>query len=201
MKKLGMFGGTFDPIHNGHLSLCETMRKRLGLEEVMLVPTGTPPHKAANGTPAQDRMEMCRIAVADSGIKARVSDIEVRREGKSYSFLTVKELLEENPDAELYLIMGADMFVSLETWYRFDELKHLCTFCAVCRGEISDRELEDYAHYLKRRGCRCILEKMEPVDISSTQIRELAASGEDVSTLTTPGVARYIRENGLYTER
>lgn len=201
MKKLGMYGGTFDPIHTGHLALCETMRIKLGLDEVMIVPTGTPPHKEAKGTSGEDRMEMCRIAIKDSGIKARVSDIEVRREGKSYSLLTVKELLEEDPEREIYLIMGADMFMSLETWYHFDELAQLATFCAVCRGETSDEELEEYAGKLRAMGCRCILEKMNPIDISSTEIREKVARSEKIEGLTSPGVEEYIKKKGLYKKK
>lgn len=200
MRRIGIYGGTFDPVHAGHLNLCRAMKEKLSLDEIIMIPTGTPPHKAATATKAEYRLEMCELAVKDYGLTAKVSDIEIRREGRSYTYLTVRELLSENNDCELYLTMGADMFMSLETWYNFAELKKLVTFCAVQRDDVSTDELEREAERLRSIGCRCVIVSLPAVDISSTDVRERVAQGQPIEGFVTKSVAKFIEEKGLYRQ-
>lgn len=198
MQRIGIYGGTFDPIHVGHLNLCKTMKEKLSLDEILMIPTGTPPHKAATTTKAEYRLEMCELAIKDYGLTAKASDIEIRREGRSYTFLTMTQLTEEMPDCEFYLIMGADMFMSLETWYRFEDLKKLVTFAAVQRDDVSTDELQAEAERLKGIGCKCVIVSLPAVDISSTDVRNRVAAGEPVEGFVTESVARFIKEKSLY---
>ncbi len=198
MKRVGIYGGTFDPIHIGHLNLCRAMKEKLELDEILMIPTGTPPHKAATATKAEYRIEMCKLAVKDFGLTANVSDIEIRREGRSYTFLTVTELLEQMKDIELYLIMGADMFMSLETWYRFDDLKKLVTFAAVQRDDVLTDELESEAERLESIGCKCVVVSLPAIDVSSTDVRNAVRSGESIDGLVTKSVKDFIYEKQLY---
>ncbi len=198
MKRIGIYGGTFDPIHIGHLNLCKAMQEKLCLDEILMIPTGTPPHKSATATKAEYRLEMCRLAVKDYGLIANVSDIEIRREGRSYTFLTMSQLTEEMPDCEFYLIMGADMFMSLETWYNFDGLKELVLFAAVQRDDVSTDELESEAERLTAKGCKCVIVSLPAVDASSTEVRKRVAEGKNIDDLVTVSVAEFIRDKALY---
>lgn len=198
MHRIGIYGGTFDPVHIGHLNLCKTMQEKLAVDEILMIPTGTPPHKAATATKAEYRLEMCKLAVKDFGLTANVSDIEIRREGRSYTFLTVTELLEQMTDVELYLIMGADMFMSLETWYRFEDLKKLVTFAAVQRDDVSTSELEAEAERLKSIGCKCVTVSLPAVDVSSTDVRNRVHEGLPIDGLVTKSVEKFIYEKQLY---
>ncbi len=198
MHRIGIYGGTFDPIHVGHLNLCAAMKERLELDEILIIPTGTSPHKAMSATKAQHRLKMCELAVKDYGLHARVSDMEIRREGKSYTFLTVTELLEKESDCELYLIMGADMFMSLESWYRFDDLKNLVVFAAVQRDDVSTADLESEAGRLRDIGCRCVVVSLPEVEVSSTAIRNAVSAGESIEGLVTESVQSFIEDKGLY---
>lgn len=198
MHRIGIYGGTFDPVHIGHLNLCKTMQEKLAVDEILMIPTGTPPHKAATATKAEYRLEMCKLAVKDFGLTANVSDIEIRREGRSYTFLTVTELLEQMTDVELHLIMGADMFMSLETWYRFEDLKKLVTFAAVQRDDVSTSELEAEAERLKSIGCKCVTVSLPAVDVSSTDVRNRVHEGLPIDGLVTKSVEKFIYEKQLY---
>ncbi len=200
MRRIGIYGGTFDPIHIGHLNLCRAMKEKLSLDEIIMIPTGTPPHKAATATNAEYRLEMCRLAVRDFDLTAKVSDIEIRREGRSYTYLTVMQLLEEDKERELYLAMGADMFMSLESWYNFAELKKLVTFCAVQRDDVSTDELEKEAERLHSIGCRCVIISLPAINASSTEVRNRTASGKPIDDLVTASVAEFIRKKGLYKQ-
>lgn len=199
-KKIAMLGGTYDPIHYGHLSLGMKYADVLGLDRIYVVPTRTPPHKLATETPGEMRLEMCRLALESLHDKRFVaSDIELRRDGLSWSYYTVCALREQNPGAEFYLMVGADMFMTLETWHRFDELKEMVNYCSVPRDENSLEILRRHAGHLESLGCRTTLvEDFAPVPISSTLIRDRIAAGLDIDGLTPPAVVDYIRENRLY---
>ena len=148
--RIGFFGGTFNPPHNGHLHLARRWSDRLALDKFLIIPTGTPPHKEASDVPGEMRLEMCRIAAAESGGLLEVSDFEVRRSGKSYSVITLAALHETYPDSDIYMVMGADMFVTLETWYDFERLKTLATFCTMPRDGVSAAELNRYCRHYGR---------------------------------------------------
>ena len=120
--KTGLFGGSFNPIHNGHINLAVSVKESLGLDRVILIPSGTAPHKSsAEYAAAEDRLEMCRLAC--SGIDGlEVSDYEIRKSGKSYTIYTVEHFKKEFPEDELYWLVGSDMLLSFETWFRYRDI-------------------------------------------------------------------------------
>ncbi len=195
--KTAMFGGTFDPIHNGHVALVSRFADLLGLDRVYVVPTKTPPHKATSQTPGEMRLEMCRLALEHVYLLV-ASDIELRREGTSYTFYTVMSLLEKHPGDRIYLITGADMFLTLTGWHRFDELKNFVTFCTVPRDDVSIDELYAHSRHLESLGCSTIVARMGLVRVSSTAVRQQAAEGLPLDDLVPPQVEKYIRDHGLY---
>jgi len=195
--RTAMFGGTFDPIHNGHVALVKCFADLLGLDRVHVVPTRTPPHKATSQTPGNMRLEMCRLAL-EGDERLVASDIELRRDGTSYTFYTVQALLEEDPFGKVYLITGADMFLTLTGWHRFDELKRLVTFCTVPRDDVTAEQLRAHAVQLESLGCSTFVAEMERVRVSSTEVRRRAAEGLTLDGLVPPQVERYIFEHGLY---
>jgi len=194
--KIAMLGGTFDPIHVGHVRLGQHFARLLGLNKVLIIPTRTPPHKKASVTAAEHRMEMCRITARCAGDVFEASDIELRRDGLSYSYYTIVSLREQYPDSEIYFLTGADMFMILDSWHRYDELRELATFCTVARDDITIEQLEQKARQLQ--GCRSVISEMPQIDLSSTMIRSMAAGGESITGLVLPEVEEYIARNGLY---
>lgn len=198
--KIAMFGGTYDPIHYGHMALAERYVDSLGLDKIYIIPTRTPPHKSASATDGLLRLEMCRLALEEMHDgRYTASDIELRRDGLSWSYYTVCALLEQHPGADLYLLVGADMFMTMETWHRFDELKELVTICTVPRDDNTREDLVRYAERLESLGCRTVVaEKFEPIPISSTLIRNCIAAGISVEGLTPPAVIDFIKQHGLY---
>ena len=197
--KTGIYGGTFNPIHRGHLHIVGEFRKGLGLDRVLLIPTGTPPHKAAPNLAAPaDRLAMCRLAVGGTPW-LEVSDIETRRRGKSYTADTLEELAALYPKDQFFLLMGEDMFLTLDRWYRAETIFHLAAACASPRSRDGMEPLRQKAlDYTARFGARCFLEHIPYLPISSTQVRQAAAAGESLAHLVPGPVAWYIREKGLY---
>ena len=197
-NKLAVFGGTFNPIHNGHLHMAREFATRLQISRVLLIPTYTPPHKAAPDLiPAEHRLAMCRLAVAGDPL-FEVSDLEIRRGGPSYTAETLLALKREYPDAELCFLTGEDMFLTLETWYKPDVIYSLATICAAPRSTDGLKKLRVYAEKLARHGAKVILQNIDYLPVSSTMVREAVRQGRTIDALVPAKVARYIRENGLY---
>ncbi len=197
--KFGLFGGTFDPPHNGHVALCEASAEQLGLEQVVLMPTSQPPHKLKTEVaPAADRLEMCRRLAASRPLFT-VSDLELTRKGASFTADTLRELCAREPEAEWYLLTGADMFLTLRTWFHFEEIAQLAVLCAMPRREGDLAALRAYAEKLTADGARCRILDAPAVDISSTEVRRRLRQGGEWASLVPPEVADYIRSRGLYT--
>lgn len=197
--KLGIYGGTFAPIHNGHVRVAKAFYNDLELDKLLIIPAGIPPHKQVshNDSP-EKRLRMCQLAF-DGCPGIDVSDIELKREGKSYTVLTLRELSGEN--TELYLLCGSDMILSFDKWYCFDEIFKLCTVVYVRREDDDDigKEIEaKIFSYHEKYGAKIIKLETPPLEISSTQVREAVKSGMDISQLVPQSVAEYIRENQLY---
>jgi len=194
-KQVGLYGGTFNPIHKGHVAVAHAAKAALGLDQVLLVPSAQPPHKPGREVAAaKDRLAMTRLAVMNEpGLE--VSDIEHRRDGPSYTIDTVKAFKAEHPDTELFFIIGSDSVPYLHKWKNIDELKDLVTFAVASRGE-RDFEADLAANVAGAKLVRIPLDN--PSDISSTRVRELAASGQGLDDLPEP-VADFIREKGLYS--
>lgn len=196
MNKVGIFGGAFNPIHNGHTALARAAFKELKLNEMLIIPTGNSPHKENSEVAFSDRMEMCKIAFRnDKGFA--VSDIEKKLGGKSYTINTVRALKEIYPkNTEFFLIIGGDMLFYFENWYRHEALLKECRVVAAARENDSYVDMYEYANELGRVKVL----NLPVTEVSSTEIREKLERGEDVSDLIDPGVLEYINSRGLYRD-
>mgnify|MGYP000931455490 FL=1 len=199
MQKLVILGGTFNPVHYGHLQLLRRFVQKIGADRALLIPTGTPPHKIAPDlAPGKDRLAMCRLAVQRDGFE--VSDIEIKRSGPSYTADTLLAVKRDNPESELYFIMGEDMFLTLQDWYKSELIYSLATICAAPRSDHGCRALKAYAEKIKRRGAKTIICNLDFLPISSTMVRSAACRGENLSTYVPVSVADYIYQHHLYSE-
>lgn len=199
MKKIALFGGTFDPVHKGHIDMALRLADTLSLDGVILMPTFVPPHKIKDAmASAEDRLEMCRIA-AKPYPNLAVSDREIKRGGASFTVDTLTALAEEHPETQWYLITGADMFCTLRTWHRFTDIAKLATLCTVPRDGTDTQALHEYAAMLTELGARCHVENEAVMTVSSTEIRHRILQNESVDGLLPDGVADYIRARALYT--
>lgn len=197
-RKIALFGGTFDPIHNGHILLARELASRLQLDRVLLMPTFVPPHKIkADLASASDRLTMCRLA-CEPYPELAVSDLEINRRGASFTAVTLEQLRKQYPEAQLYLFVGADMFLTLGTWYRFADIARMAVLCAVPREDVTVDTLRTYATQLEKQGATCVIEDIRTPHISSTAIRRLAEQGGSVEHLVPPAVAAYMAEKELY---
>ena len=196
--RLGLFGGTFDPIHMGHLILAEQCREACALDAVWFVVTASPPHKSGGRTAVRHRLEMARVAVA--GHPAfEVSEIEASRPGPHYSVETLTELHEERPADDLFFLVGADSLVDLPTWRRPQEIARLATVVVVNRPGI-DREPSDPASLPDLGpGTKPLMGvTVPPIGIASSDLRRRLAGGRSVRYMVPRGVEAYIEAQGLY---
>ena len=201
--KIGILGGTFNPIHFGHLRIAESAYESFDLDEVWFMPNGTPPHKDEKVT-ANDLKH--RISMLELAIKGtphfRISLKEAKLHEASYTYSTMKSFKKEFPDVEFYFILGADSLFAIEKWKRFEEIFPSCTILAAMREDREVGESEHLSHraaYLaKRYGAKIELLKAPIIDISSSDIRECVKKGLGISTMTTKSVADYIEKNRLY---
>ena len=194
MERFGIYGGTFNPIHNGHLHLIRAACAQLSFDRLLVVPANIPPHKAATDLASnRDRLEMARLATAGMpGVW--VSDIELRARGKSYTILTLERLRALFPECRFTLLMGADMLESFARWHRWQDILKLADIAAFARNEGEESLLERKAALIGR--ARVV--RVEPLPLSSTLVREKVRRGEDISGLVPEPVAAYIYEKGLY---
>jgi len=187
MKKIGILGGTFNPPHIGHLIVANEVKQALGLDEVRLMPTAVPPHKTAPGdATAKQRLQMVELAVmAIDGLN--VSDFEVKRGGVSYTFDTMHQLTEIEPESEFHFIIGGDMIDLLPKWHRIEELVTLVNFVGVGRpGTNATTEFP------------IIMVDIPQIELSSTLIRQRITKNGTVQLLVPPAVEAFIRKEGLY---
>ena len=198
MERIGIYGGTYSPPHIGHLKAAEYAIEALGLDRLLLIPTGVSAHKAmAAGATSADRLQMLRLSAANME-KAQVSDLEIRRQGSSYTVDTLRTIREENPGAELVLLMGTDMFVSFLSWREPEAIMALATLAVFCRGERGERErIEAQKENLEAMGAKIRLVENPVNAISSTDLRRMLVFG-CADPFLMPGVGDYIREKGLY---
>lgn len=188
--RIGVLGGTFDPPHRGHLAVMQAVRSVLSLHQLLLVVANDPWLKSGDQqvSSAADRLALTRALVDDNDGSVVVSDLEIRRGGPSYTVDTLRELRQLHPDAHLFLIIGADLVGQFDTWREPETIERLATVVVVDRPG---------SQLVLRTGWEHV--ELEPVDVSSTDIRRRVRAGEDVSALTTSAVARRIGELGLYT--
>lgn len=187
-RRIGLMGGTFDPIHVGHLAIAVEARRALGLEEVVFVPAGQPWQKAAVAA-AADRLAMTHLAV-DGAPGCRVSAIEIDREGPTYTVDTLRALHAEDPEAELWLLLGADALAGLDSWREPGEIVRLAKVAVAARPGSEPRA--------DGGGVAVTVLELEPVAVSSRDIRARLARGESVQGLVPTAVETYIHAHGLY---
>ena len=191
--RIGILGGTFDPPHNGHVAAAVAARTQLGLDEVVLMVANEPWQKVGDRdvTPAAVRFEMTS-ALAEESVGIRAGDQEIRRGGPTFTVDTLEETLAEQPSAEIFLIVGDDTASRIDTWHRSHDIARLSTIVIVNRDNSTNTlpEFLQEAHVLHVT--------MKPIDVSSSDIREIVARGESVEGVTSPAVAAVIRERGLY---
>lgn len=199
---IGVLGGTFDPVHNGHLSLAQNACRQLKISRVIFVPAGHPYFKAAALiSPAEDRINMLKLALTDKP-DFQISLLEIQRAGPSYAVETLarlKESLEE--DDRLFFIMGWDSLLTLPRWEDPERLLELCTLAAAPRPGFPKLDISALELDLQGISSRTVVLDMPVMDISSTEIRERVRDGLSIGEMVHPEVARYIKEKGLYKAR
>ncbi len=189
-KRLGIFGGTFDPVHHGHLILARDALEQLALDRLLFVPAAVSPHRTdrpPTATPAQ-RLEMLKLATADEA-RFAIDECELNRPAPSYSYDTVVDLQSRFPDARLHLLVGSDQLPGLPTWHRFDELKARVMLVVFHRAG-NGGEIPQEGHLTLRRR----------LDISATELRKRVASGLSLRYLVPGAVAKYVEQHQLYRE-
>ena len=198
LKKIGIFGGSFDPPHNEHVRLVESAIESLELDEVFVMPAAVPPHKKGK-TLSDDRarMEMCKLAFQKIP-SARVSDYEIRSGGVSYTYLTCRHFKSEYPNAELVWLVGTDMLRNFPSWKNPEEILETVTLAVCARNEETGWIEEEQAAFRTRFGKEFAVIGYDGRDVSSTKIRVLAGAGSSLTEFTPESVASYIEQNELY---
>jgi len=213
--KIGLMGGTFNPIHCAHLRIAEEARDLCRLDRVLFIPAADPPHKPLAGeVPFATRCEMVSLAIAGNPA-FELSAIEGQREGKSYSIDTIRGYRSERPGDQFFFIIGSDSFFEIGLWHRYTEIFRLCSLIVVerpgrpvrdplqalpvaIRGEFS---YTDAPHSLQHSSGQVVhILKGHPLDISSTGIRDRLAAGRHITGLVPPAVEAYIKSQRIYTE-
>jgi len=198
--RIGIFGGAFNPVHNGHLNLAKNYSFSLKLDKIIFVPTSVPPHKSsADLVPKADRMNMLSLAI-DGYENFELSDIEFERQGKSYTVYTLEELKKIYPADDFFLIVGADQFLAFHTWHKYKKILDMVTICTCARE--SEEEKSRMLHYAENLDGldmnRFFLSEYPVMKLSSSTIRDKIRNGEDISSLVPEKVKEYIIEKGLY---
>ena len=196
MKKIGIFGGTFNPVHIEHVALAKSAIEELNLDKLIVMPTFLSPHKEKSPAPATDRINMLKIAFSDI-LKVEISDFEIQKQGKSYTYQTI-EHFSQDKDAKLYFIVGGDMLVNFKTW-RYPERILKGATLAVFSRENFFVDYEKESEYFRKTFCSEFV-RLNYVgqDYSSTKIRTYAKLGLSLDGLTPKGVEEYIKENKVY---
>ena len=198
-KRVGIMGGTFDPVHNGHLIIAEMALENFELDEILFVPSGIPWLKDVSKVlNKKTRVSLTGIAIEDNPNFA-LSTIEIDREGNSYSYETVEELKKSNPDTDYYFIMGADSLFDVEIWKNPEILMKNCTLLVAVRDDYDQQQMRDRVNYLVHKyQAKIELLATPRVDISSTMIRERIAAGKCVRYMLPDPVIEYIKKMQLY---
>lgn len=197
--RVGIYGGTFAPIHNGHVNAARAFMEQMKLDYLFIIPTYIPPHKQIDESDDPIfRLRMCELAF--EGVDGIViSDCEIARGGSSYTYDTLVEL--QRPNTRLFLLCGTDMVLTFDKWYRAEDIFRMCYPVYVRRENdelIGNMLVAKIQEYYKKYGVMFRRIVTEPIALSSTDIRRAVAAGEDISAMVPPAVERFIRENELY---
>ena len=204
MNRIGVFGGTFNPVHRGHELTALGFYDKFCLDCLLVVPSGIPPHKHdETKVPPHSRLEMCGLCFGKYKSRhIQVSDIEIKKEGVSYTFDTLSQLVKIYPGDLIYFLAGSDMFLSIEGWRRYEELLGMCVFVVAFRqnGETDKNEVETLRKNLTDRGYKIELLENAAFEISSTELREKIRNRdfEGLGRYISPEVLDYIKERKIY---
>lgn len=202
---IGIFGGAFNPVHNGHLHLIDELYRSLsalkgGIDKLLVIPTANPPHKSSNGLiSGEHRIAMLELAIKELEYarNVEISRIELESEEKSYTYLTLTKLRKIYPNDNFILFIGSDQLFNFQKWYRYEEILKLAEVCAITREECERQAVADFLNQNKDlAGVNALIAK--PVVVSSTDIRNRVANGESIDGLVPQSVAQYIKDNNLY---
>ena len=199
IKRIGVFGGTFNPPHIGHLQSAELFIRSMNLDKLYVIPAFIPPHKSDIPlTDSQIRLQMTKLCFGDLK-EAEVSDIEIKRQGSSYTYLTLEEL--SSTDAELFFLCGSDMFICMDKWVNSEEIFRLATVCCISRANdsvLKEKIAKKSEEYKDKYSANVHVLNCDPLTLSSTQIRCMINQGGDCSGFLSEKVYEYIKSKGLY---
>jgi nicotinate-nucleotide adenylyltransferase len=196
--KIGVFGGTFNPVHNGHIRIAKLYFEKLGLDKLIVIPTNIPPHKTVSDmVDSADRLNMLRLAFEDCP-NVEISDIEINISGKSYTVNTISALKELYPNDELYLIVGGDMFLCFESWKEYKKILSMCTLCTAPREVGEYAALKEYQLKLDPELKTTVILNSEVLVLSSSEIRKKIKNGAELGNLLPKKALEYINHKGLY---
>lgn len=200
-KRIGILGGTFNPVHMGHLFMAEYARVEMNLDMILFIPTGVPYMKNNKEILSSDiRMRMLEMSITSNSFFV-TSDIEIKREGNTYTFETLEELHQLYPNADLFFLVGADCLFTIEHWYQPQRIFDNCTLLAANRNDVPQMELLEKKKFLEDTfQAHVILLDVPQMDISSTKIRESIKSGRSIRYMVTDAVHDYILQNNFYQE-
>lgn len=198
--KIAVFGGAFNPVHNGHINLANKYIELINPDKMLVIPTADPPHRLNNDfVSANHRFNMLNLAF-DGNSRVEISDIEFNLQGKSYTYNTVCEIKKQYKDAEIYLIVGEDQFLYFDKWYNWQKLLNEVTLCTAERNKNKAEQIKNFAKNVLNIN-NYILADFEPIVVSSSEIRVKLQSGEYAGDLIPEKVLDYINENELYYTR
>ena len=198
MARLAIFGGTFNPIHNGHIDIAVYFKEYLNLDKVIFIPTNISPHKEIYGNiSTEDRYKMCLLATQKYEFM-EVSDIEILRDGPSYTVDTLEILIKKYSNTKFYIIMGADMFLTVQDWKKSSEILKNAIICTVPRDDSNYQVLKKHENFLKKYGADTIVADRPVTDISSTMVRNKILNNENIDLLIPKSVKDYIIKRKLY---
>ena len=197
-KKLVVFGGSFNPVHNGHVKLALGAREAIGADKLLVVPTNMPPHKNKYDVDAFHRLDMCRTAFGGfDGVE--VSDLEIKRGGVSYTVDSLIQIKKIYKDFEIFLLVGSAMFLSLNSWKSIDEIFKIANICVACRNQFDYKKIVSYSKFLENKGAKILVIEFSPFEISSSEIRCKIKNNENIKGLVPNCILEYIMSNNLYS--
>lgn len=202
MNRIGIMGGTFNPIHNAHLTMAAAAYEQLGLDQIWFMPSKNPPHKDSSEIISEEhRSNMIKQAIKDTPYFT-FSDFELRHEGTTYTAETLKRLQIAYPDHRFYFVMGGDSLLELETWYHPERIMKMTTILVFSRNGETMQQMQERASYLTSQYQADIrILSMPDMPISSSLIRSRIRAGQSVSQMIPPAVEKYIYEENLYTTK
>lgn len=197
MKKIGLFGGTFDPPHKGHIALAKAALINFSLDKIIFIPAGNPPHKTGkNVSDKTHRFEMVKLAIKNES-DFLISDFDIKNEKPNYSYLTIEHFKKDYPDDEIFFIIGADSYRDFPKWKNYPDILSICTFLVLNRNDADLGEYFKKYREISPRHQALFLDEFSH-SVSSTELREKIALGKDCKDLLPDGVYEYIKKNNLY---